>query len=45
MWGSPVVALRDMATPVAESLPMLPNTMVWMLTAVPRSWAMPAALR
>jgi hypothetical protein len=40
-----VVALRDIATPVAEPSPMLPNTIVWMFTAVPRSWAIPAALR
>ena len=45
MLFSPVVALRLMATPVADPSPMLPNTMVWMLTAVPRSWGMPAALR
>ena len=44
-FGSPVVTLRDMATPVAESSPRLPNTIVWTFTAVPRSWGMPAALR
>ncbi len=43
--GSPVVTLRVVSTPVPEPAPMLPNTIVWMLTAVPRSWAMPAALR
>ena len=42
---SPVVLLRVMATPVALVSPMLPNTMATMLTAVPRSWAIPAALR
>ena len=43
--ASPVVTLRVVRTPVPEPAPMLPNTIVWMLTAVPRSWAMPAALR
>ena len=43
--GSPVEAFRDMATPAPESLPMFPNTMAWMLTAVPRSLGMPAARR
>ena len=43
--GSPVVTLRVVTTPVAESFPRLPNTIVWMFTAVPRSCAMPAALR
>ncbi len=42
---SPVVASRDMATPVAESSPTLPNTIAWTFTAVPRSWEMPVALR
>jgi hypothetical protein len=35
---SPVAGLRVKATPVPESQPMLPKTMVWILTAVPRSW-------
>ena len=43
--GSPVVALRDIATPVAESSPVLPKTMATMFTAVPRSSAMSAARR
>ncbi len=42
---SPVVTSRVVRTPVAEPAPRLPNTIVWMLTAVPRSCAMPAALR
>ena len=33
------------ATPVAESSPRLPKTIVQMFTAVPRSCAIPAALR
>ena len=37
---SPVDGLRVKATPVPESLPMLPKTMVTMLTAVPRSSGM-----
>ena len=36
---SPVLGLRVKATPVPESSPMLPKTMVMTLTAVPRSWA------
>ena len=43
--GSPVVPLRVMATPVALSWPMLPKTMATILTAVPRSCGMLAALR
>ncbi len=35
---SPVLGLRLKATPVPESWPMLPKTMVMTLTAVPRSW-------
>ena len=38
--GSPVEGLRVKATPVAESSPMLPNTICTTLTAVPRSSAM-----
>ncbi len=34
---SPVEGLRVKATPVPESLPMLPNTMACTLTAVPQS--------
>ncbi|MOA47140.1 hypothetical protein D3C78_1697470 [compost metagenome] len=34
--ASPVEGLRVKATPVAEVSPMLPNTMDWMLTAVPQ---------
>ena len=36
---SPVFGSRVKATPVPESSPMLPKTMVTTLTAVPRSWA------
>ncbi len=36
---SPVFGSRVNATPVPESSPMLPKTMVTTLTAVPRSWA------
>ena len=36
---APVFGSRVNATPVPESSPMLPNTMVTTLTAVPRSWA------
>ena len=35
---SPVFGLRVKATPVPESSPMLPKTIVTTLTAVPRSW-------
>ena len=36
---SPVFGSRVKATPVPESSPMLPKTIVTTLTAVPRSWA------
>ena len=36
---SPVFGSRVNATPVPESSPMLPKTIVTTLTAVPRSWA------
>jgi len=36
---------RVIATPVAESLPRLPKTIVQMFTAVPRSCAIFAAFR
>ena len=35
----------DINTPVPDSSPVLPNTIATTTTAVPRSWAMPAALR
>lgn len=35
--SSPVAASRVKATPVAEVLPMFPNTIAWTLTAVPHS--------
>ena len=34
---SPDAGLRVNATPVPESSPLLPNTIDWTLTAVPRS--------
>ena len=42
---SPVLGSRVNATPVPESSPMLPKTMVTTLTAVPRSCAMLLKLR
>ncbi len=36
---SPVAGSRVKATPVPESSPMLPKTIDWTLTAVPRSCA------
>jgi hypothetical protein len=35
MPGSPVFGLRVNATPEAQSAPMLPNTIAWIVTAVP----------
>ena len=43
--SSAASAYGGMATPVAESAPILPKTMVTIFTAVPMSWEMPAALR
>jgi hypothetical protein len=37
---SPSLGLRVKATPVAEVSPMLPNTIDWMLTAVPQASGM-----
>ena len=45
MLGLPLETLRVVSTPVPLSWPMLPKTMVQMLTAVPRSWAILEALR
>ncbi len=42
---SPVAGLRVKATPVPESSPMLPNTMVTTFTAVPQSCAILLKLR
>jgi hypothetical protein len=42
---SPVAGSRVNATPVAERMSRLPNTIVWMLTAVPRSSSMPSTRR
>jgi hypothetical protein len=42
---APVEGLRVKATPVAQSSPMLPNTMAWTLTAVPQSSGMLLILR
>ena len=38
--GSPVTSSREKATPVADSSPLLPNTICWTLTAVPQSSGM-----
>ena len=35
--GAPVTSSRLKATPVADSSPLLPNTICWTLTAVPQS--------
>ena len=43
--GSPVEGSRLITTPVPDVSPMLPNTIVTMFTAVPRSWGMPEAFR
>ena len=37
---SPLAGSRVKQTPVAELSPLLPNTMAWMLTAVPHSTGM-----
>ena len=42
---SPVEGLREKATPLPESSPMLPKTIVWILTAVPRLWSILFRLR
>ena len=38
---SPLAGSRVNATPVALSVPRLPNTMAWTLTAVPHDLGMP----
>ena len=38
---SPVAGSRVKATPVAQSLPMLPKTIEQMFAAVPHSWGKP----
>ena len=47
--GKPFVVLleglREKATPLPESSPMLPKTIVWILTAVPRLWSILFRLR
>ena len=42
---SPVEGSRVKATPVAQSSPMLPNTMAWTLTAVPQLAGMSCSFR
>ena len=37
---SPLAGSRVKQTPVAESAPLLPNTIAWTLTAVPHSAGM-----
>ena len=43
--GSPVAGLRVKQTPLPERRPRLPNTICTILTAVPRSSAMPSCAR
>src|SRR5260370_7099284 len=43
--ASPVAGSRVNATPVPESSPLLPNTIVWTFTAVPRPAGRPANRR